>query len=75
MQILDAPVPQGGGPAGGRFRHLDLHVPEQAIKVPKISSSARRSRRRWVSLGADGGTVGGSSEIRVVCLSVPAADR
>ena len=30
------------------FRHLDLHIPEQVIEVPKISSSRRRCRRRRV---------------------------
>ena len=44
------------------FRHLDLHVPEQLIEVPKISSPG--------SLGADGGTVGGSAGIRAVGCSV-----
>ena len=50
VQILDAPVPQGGNQLVEAFRHLDLHVPEQAIEVPKISSSPCRSRRRRVPL-------------------------
>ena len=62
MQILDAPVPQGGTQLVEAFRHLDLHVPEQLIEVPKISSPG--------SLGADGGTVGGSAGIRAVGCSV-----
>ena len=48
VQILDAPV--GGNQLVEAFRHLDLHVPEQAIEVPKISSSPRRSRRRRVPM-------------------------
>ena len=50
VQILDAPVPQFGIPLVGAIRHLDLHVPELVIEVPKISSSPRRSRRRRVPL-------------------------
>ena len=46
VHILDAPVPQ----LVEAFRHLDLHVPEQAIEVPKISSSLHRSSRRRVPL-------------------------
>ena len=38
VQILDAPVPQGGNQLVEAFRHLDLLVPEQVIEVPKISS-------------------------------------
>ena len=48
VQILDAPVPQGGNQLVEAFRHLDLHIPEQVIEVPKIFSSRRRCRRRWV---------------------------
>ena len=48
VQILDAPVPQGGNQLVKTFRHLDLHIPEQVIEVPKISSSRRRCRRRRV---------------------------
>ena len=48
VQILDAPVPQGGNQLVEAFRHLDLHIPEQVIEVPKISSSRRRCRRRRV---------------------------
>ena len=44
---LDALVPQGGNQVEA-FRHLDLHIPEQVIEVPKISSSRRRCRRRRV---------------------------
>ena len=50
MQILDAPVPQGGNQLVEAFRHFDLHVPELVIEVPKISSSPRRSCRRQVPL-------------------------
>ena len=50
MQILNAPVPQGGNQLVEAFRHLDLHVPEVVIEVPKISSSRRRCRRRRVPL-------------------------
>ena len=45
------------------------HIPEQAIEVPKISFIASFAQAPG-SLGADGGTVGGS----VVGRSVPAAD-
>ena len=48
VKILDAPVPQGGNQLLEAFRHLDLHIPEQVIEVPKISSSRRRCRRRRV---------------------------
>ena len=48
VQILDAPVPQGENQLVEAFRHLDLHIPEQVIEVPKISSSRRRCRRRRV---------------------------
>ena len=50
MQILDAPVPQGGNQLVEAFQHLVLHVPGQEIEVLKISSSSRRSRRRRVLL-------------------------
>ena len=50
VQILDAPVPQGGNQLVEAFRHLDLHVPELVVEVPKISSSPRRSRRRRIPL-------------------------
>ena len=50
VQILDAPVPQGGNQLVEAFRHLDLHVPEVVIEVPKISFSRRRCRRRRVPL-------------------------
>ena len=50
VQILEAPLSQGGDQLAEAFRHLDLHVPEQDIEVPKISSSPRRSRRRGVAL-------------------------
>ena len=50
VQILDAPVPHGGNQLVEAFRHLDLHIPEQAVEVPKISSSRRRCRRRRVPL-------------------------
>ena len=50
VQILDAPVPQMGNQLVEAFWHLDLPIPEQVIEVPKISSSSRRSRRRWVPL-------------------------
>ena len=39
---LDVPVPQMV------CRQLDTHIPEQAIEVPKTSSSSRHSRRRRV---------------------------
>ena len=48
VQILDAPVPQGGNQLVEAFRHLDLRIPEQVVEVPKISSSRRRCRRRRV---------------------------
>ena len=48
MQILDAPVPQMVDQLVVAFWHLDFLIPEQVVEVPKISSSPRRSRRRWV---------------------------
>ena len=42
--------PQGGNQLVEAFWHLDLHVPEQDIEVPKIPFSPRRSRRRRVCL-------------------------
>ena len=36
VQILDASVTQGGNQLVEAFRHLDLHIPEQVIEVPKI---------------------------------------
>ena len=50
VQILDAPVPQGGNQLVDAVRHLDLLVPDQVVEVPKIWSSSRRSRRRRVPL-------------------------
>ena len=50
VQILDAPVPQGGNQLVEAFRHLDFHNPQQVIEVPKTSSSPSRSRRRRVPL-------------------------
>ena len=48
VQILDIPVLLGADQLVVAFRALDLLVPEQAIEVPKISSSPRRCRRRRV---------------------------
>ena len=45
---LDVPVPQLENQLVEASRLLDLHIPEQVIEVPKISSSSRRSRRRRV---------------------------
>ena len=53
-------------------RHLDVHVPDQAIEVPKNLVFTPSFALAPGSLGADGGTAGGSAGIRVVCLSVPA---
>ena len=68
VQILDAPEPQGGNQLVEAFRHLDLHSAQDLVFTPSLSQAPG-------SRGADGGTVGGSAGIRVVCLSVPAADR
>ena len=43
---LDVPVPQRENQLVEACRHLDLPIPESAIKVPKISSSSRPGRRR-----------------------------
>ena len=48
VQILDIPGPQGVDQLVEACRHLDLHIPEQVIEVPKISSSRHsRVRRVW----------------------------
>ena len=47
---LDVPVPQMESQLVEMCRQLDIHFPEQAIEVPKISSSPRHSRRRRVPL-------------------------
>ena len=77
VQIFDAPVPQGGNQLVEAFRHLDLHAPSR-IEVPKISSSPRRSRRRWVPLvqtaeqfpAADVGAEHGHSCLTVMAVGV-----
>ena len=43
---LDVPVPQRENQLVEACRHLDLPIPEQAIEVPKISSSRQSHRRR-----------------------------
>ena len=43
---LDVPVPQRENHLVEGCRHLDLPIPEQAIEVPKISSTPRPPRRR-----------------------------
>ena len=43
---LDVPVPQMENQLVEVCRQLDTHIPEQAIEVPKISSSSRHCRRR-----------------------------
>ena len=48
VQVLDIPEPQGVDKLVEACRHLDLHIPEHVIEVPKISSSRRRCRRRRV---------------------------
>ena len=45
---LDVPVPQRENQLVEACRHLDLPIPEQAIEVPKISSTPRPPRRRRV---------------------------
>ena len=45
---LDVLVPQMENQLVEVCRQLDTHVPEQAIEVPKISSTPRHSRRRRV---------------------------
>ena len=45
---LDVPVPQMENQLVEVCRQLDILIPEQAIEVPKISSSSRHSRRRQV---------------------------
>ena len=48
VQILDIPALLGADQLVEVGRHLDLHVPEQAIEVPKISSTPRHPRRRFL---------------------------
>ena len=43
---LDVPVPQMASQLVEVCRQLDILIPEQAIEVPKISSTPRHSRRR-----------------------------
>ena len=43
---LDVPVPQRENQLVEACRHLDLPIPEQAIEVPKISSTPHPPRRR-----------------------------
>ena len=43
---LDVPVPQRENQLVEVCRQLDIHIPEQAIEVPKISSSRPPRRRR-----------------------------
>ena len=57
---LDVPVPQMENQLVEPFRYLDLHVPEQAIKVPKISIPSLQAP--CALRGADGRTVGGSAD-------------
>ena len=45
---LDVPVPQMENQLVEVCRQLDTHIPEQAIEVPKTSSSSRHSGRRRV---------------------------
>ena len=49
VQILDIPVPQMVDQLVEVCRHLDFHIPEQVIEVPKISASSCRSRRVLVA--------------------------
>ena len=46
VQILDIPVLLGADQLVEACRHLDLPIPEQAIEVPKFSSTPRPPRRR-----------------------------
>ena len=48
VPTLDVPVPQMESQLVEVCRQLDTHVPEQAIEVPKITSTPRHSRRRRV---------------------------
>ena len=48
VPTLDVPVPQMENQLVEVCRLLDFLIPEQAIEVPKISSSSRHSRRRRV---------------------------
>ena len=50
VRSLDVPVPQMENQLVEACRRLDLPIAEQATEVPKIPSSSRRSRRRWVPL-------------------------
>ena len=70
VQILDAPVPQGGNQLAPRFAHprADHRSAQDLVFSPSLSQAPG-------SCGADGGTDGGCAGIRVVCFSVPAADR
>ena len=45
---LDVPVPQMENQLVEVCGQLDTHIPEQAVEVPKTSSSSRHSRRRRV---------------------------
>ena len=45
VQILDIPVLQGADQLVEVWRHLDFHIPEQVIEVPKISASSCHSRK------------------------------
>ena len=62
--------PAGGSVPAPRFAHprVSYRSAQDLFFTPSLSQAPG-------SRGADGGTVGGSAGIRVVCLSVPAADR
>ena len=65
---LDVPVPQRENQLVEACRHLDLPIPEQAIEVPKISSTPRSSPQASSLCGADGRTVGGSADDHILCF-------
>ena len=69
---LGVPVPQMENQPVEVCRLLDILIPEQAIEVPKISSSRHFRRRRVRFRGLDGGTVGGSADDRFLLLIVRA---
>ena len=63
VQSLDVLEPQMENQLVEVCWQLGTHVPEQAIEVPKISSTPRHSRRRRVRFaGADGRTVGSADD-------------
>ena len=61
VPLLDVPVPQMENQLVEVCQQLDTHIPEQAIEVPKTSSSSRHSRRRRVRFAQQTTELGGSA--------------